>query len=78
MTVEINIVAGFFLQNSVFSIFVQKEHNLGVLLRFFSLLLSEVALFPIGVVFSFFQNYLTCEKSETFSEKNWYTNLKKS
>ena len=45
---------------------------------FFCLLINKVALFPIGVVFSFFPNYLNCEKSETFSEKNLYTNLKKS
>ena len=45
---------------------------------FFFVLLNKVALFPIGVVFSFFPNYLNCEKSETFSEKNLYTNLKKS
>jgi hypothetical protein len=35
---------------------------------FFFVLLNKVALFPIGVVFSFFPNYLNCELEAQWTE----------
>jgi hypothetical protein len=40
---------------------------------FFFVLLNKVALFPIGVVFSFFPNYLNCELEAQWKKKRWMT-----